>query len=150
MFVPRMRAVSSLLNDWEYAGPRFSVVLFGVFAALGLTLAVVGVYGVVSNAVSQRTHEIGVRKALGAASADVLRLVFRFGARLILLGIGIGLAVSLAIARILSNQLWGVSPHDPLTLFSVIVLLLLVGFLACWVPARRAMRVDPLVALRYE
>jgi len=90
------------------------------------------------------------RKALGAASADVLRLVFRFGARLILLGIGIGLAVSLAIGRILANQLWGVSPHDPLTLFSVVVLLLLVGFLACWVPARRAMRVDPLVALRYE
>jgi predicted permease len=148
--VTDVRTVSSLLNDWEYAGPRFSVVLFGVFAALGLTLAVVGVYGVVSNAVSQRTHEIGVRKALGAASADVLRLVFRFGARLILLGIGIGLAVSLAIARILSNQLWGVSPHDPLTLFSVVVLLLLVGFLACWVPARRAMRVDPLVALRYE
>jgi putative ABC transport system permease protein len=148
--VTDVRTVSSLLNDWEYAGPRFSVVLFGVFAALGLTLAVVGVYGVVSNAVSQRTHEIGVRKALGAASADVLRLVFRFGARLILLGIGIGLAASLAIARILSNQLWGVSPHDPLTLFSVVVLLLLVGFLACWVPARRAMRVDPLVALRYE
>jgi putative ABC transport system permease protein len=148
--VTDMRTISALLNDWEYAGPRFSVVLFGVFAALGLILAVVGVYGVVSNAVSQRTHEIGVRKALGAASADVLRLVFRFGARLILLGIGIGLAASLAIARILSNQLWGVSPHDPLTLFSVVVLLLLVGFLACWVPARRAMRVDPLVALRYE
>jgi predicted permease len=148
--VTDVRTISSLLNDWEYAGPRFSVVLFGVFAALGLTLAVVGVYGVVSNAVSQRTHEIGVRKALGATSADVLRLVFRFGARLILLGIGIGLAASLAIARILSNQLWGVSPHDPLTLFSVVVLLLLVGFLACWVPARRAMRVDPLVALRYE
>jgi len=148
--VTDVRTVSSLLNDWEYAGPRFSVVLFAVFAALGLTLAVVGVYGVVSNAVSQRTHEIGVRKALGAASADVLLLVFRFGARLILLGIGIGLAASLAIARILSNQLWGVSPHDPLTLFSVVVLLLLVGFLACWVPARRAMRVDPLVALRYE
>ena len=148
--VTDVRTVSSLLNDWEYAGPRFSVVLFGVFAALGLTLAVVGVYGVVSNAVSQRTHEIGVRKALGAASADVLRLVFGFGARLILLGIGVGLAASLAIARILSNQLWGVSSHDPLTLFSVVVLLLLVGFLACWVPARRAMRVDPLVALRYE
>ena len=148
--VTDVRTVSSLLNDWEYAGPRFSVVLFAVFAAMGLTLAVVGVYGVVSNAVSQRTHEIGVRKALGATSADVLRLVFRFGARLILLGIGIGLAASLAIARILSNQLWGVSPHDPLTLFSVVVLLLLVGFLACWVPARRAMRVDPLVALKYE
>jgi putative ABC transport system permease protein len=148
--VTDVHTVSSLLNDWEYAGPRFSVVLFGVFAALGLTLAVVGVYGVVSNAVSQRTHEIGVRKALGAASTDVLRLVFRFGARLILLGIGIGLAASLAIARILSNQLWGVSPNDPLTLFSVVVLLLLVGFLACWVPARRAIRVDPLVALRYE
>jgi putative ABC transport system permease protein len=148
--VTDVRTLSSLLNDWEYAGPRFSVVLFGVFAALGLTLAVVGVYGVVSNAVSQRTHEIGVRKALGAASADVLRLVFLFGARLILLGIGIGLAASLAIARILSNQLWGVSPHDPLTLFSVVVVLLLVGFIACWVPARRAMRVDPLVALRYE
>jgi putative ABC transport system permease protein len=148
--VTDVRTLSSLLNDWEYSGPRFSVVLLAVFAALGLTLAVVGVYGVVSNAVAQRTHEIGVRKALGADSGDVFRLVFRFGARFILPGIAIGLAASIAAARVLGSQLWHVSPHDPVALVSVVILLLAVGFLACWVPARRAMRVDPIVALRYE
>jgi putative ABC transport system permease protein len=148
--VTDVRTMSSWLNDWEYSGPRFSVVLLGIFAALGLALAAVGVYGVVSNAVSQRTHEIGVRKALGANSGDVLRLVFRFGARFILPGIGIGVAVSVAVARVLRNQLWGVSPHDPVALVSVVVLLFAVGVLACWVPARRATRVDPVVALRYE
>lgn len=148
--VTDVRTMSSLLNDWEYSGPRFSVVLLGVFAALGLTLAVVGVYGVVSNAVAQRTHEIGVRKALGAGSGDVFRLVFRFGARFILPGIGIGLVASIAAARVLGSQLWHVSPHDPVALVSVVVLLLAVGFFACWIPARRAARVDPLVALRYE
>ena len=148
--VTDVRTMRSRLNDWEYSGPRFSVVLLAIFASLGLTLAVVGVYGVVSNAVAQRTHEIGVRKALGADSRDVLRLVFRFGARFILPGIGIGLAASLGAARILGSQLWGVSPHDPAALVSVVVMLLTVGFLACWVPARRATRVDPVVALRYE
>ncbi|HEV2197244.1 MAG TPA: ABC transporter permease [Candidatus Acidoferrum sp.] len=148
--VTDVRTMNSLLSDWEYSGPRFSVVLLAVFAALGLILAVVGVYGVVSNAVAQRTHEIGVRKALGAGSGDVLRLVFRFGARFILPGIAIGLAASIAAARLLASQLWHVSPHDPVALVSVVVLLLAVGFLACWVPARRAMRVDPIVALRYE
>jgi predicted permease len=148
--VTDVRTMSSLLNDWEYSGPRFSVVLLAVFAVLGLTLAVVGVYGVVSNAVAQRTHEIGVRKALGAGSGDVLRLVFRFGARFILPGIAIGLAASIAAARVLASQLWHVSPHDPVALVSVVILLLAVGFLACWIPARRAMRVDPIVALRYE
>ena len=148
--VTDVRTMSSLLNDWEYSGPRFSVVLLAFFAGLGLTLAVVGVYGVVSNAVAQRTHEIGVRKALGADSGDVLRLVFRFGARFILPGIAVGLTASIAAARVLGSQLWHVSPHDPVALVSVVVLLLAVGFLACWVPARRATRVDPMVALRYE
>ena len=148
--VTDVRTMNSLLNDYEYSGPRFSVVLLAVFAALGLILAVVGVYGVVSNAVAQRTHEIGVRKALGAGSSDVLRLIFRFGARFILPGIAIGLAASIAAARVLRSQLWHVSPHDPVALVSVVILLLAVGFLACWVPARRAMRVDPIVALRYE
>jgi putative ABC transport system permease protein len=148
--VMEVRTLSSLLNDYEYSGPRFSVALLGIFAGLGLTLAVVGVYGVVSNAVAQRTHEIGIRKALGAESGDVLRLVLRFGARFILPGIGIGVVASLGAARILGNQLWGVSPHDPVALLSVVILLLAVGSLACWVPARRAMQVDPVVALRYE
>jgi len=148
--VTDVRTMSSLLNDWEYSGPRFSVVLLAFFAGLGLTLAVVGVYGVVSNAVAQRTHEIGVRKALGADSGDVLRLVFRFGARFMLPGIAVGLTASIAAARVLGSQLWHVSPHDPVALVSVVVLLLAVGFLACWVPARRATRVDPMVALRYE
>ena len=148
--VTDVRTMNSLLNDWEYAGPRFSVVLLTIFALLGLTLALVGVYGVVANAVAQRTHEIGIRKALGADSRDVLRLVFRFGARFILPGIGIGVVASLGAARILGSQLWGVSPHDPVALVSVVALLLSVAFLACWVPARRAMRVDPVESLRYE
>jgi putative ABC transport system permease protein len=110
----------------------------------------IGVYSVIAYTTARQTHEIGIRMALGAGRRDVLRLVLRMGVRLVVLGIVIGIATSLGLARVISSQLWGVSPHDPVTLVSVASVLLLTGIVAAWVPARRATRVDPLVALRYE
>jgi predicted permease len=121
--------------------------LFGVFA---LALAVMGLYGVTAFSVVQRTHEIGVRMALGAQTADVVRLVLRQGLRLVIIGIAIGLLISVAATRVLAAALFGISPIDPLTFVAITLLLGLVALLACWIPARRATKVDPLVALRYE
>jgi len=117
---------------------------------LGLVLAVVGVYGVVSHAASQRTHEIGVRMALGAAPMDILNMVLRSGLGVVLVGVGAGIALALGFARLLSSLLVGVKPYDPGTYAAVVLLLSTVALLACYIPARRAMRVDPMVALRYE
>lgn len=132
------------------AARRFAMILLIVFAALALILACVGIYGVISYLVGQRTHEIGVRIALGAQRSDVLRLVLGHGARLALIGVAIGVAVALALARLMTNQLFGVTAHDPLTFVGVAAVLILVALFACYIPARRAMRVDPIVALRYE
>jgi putative ABC transport system permease protein len=129
---------------------RFQAFLLGLFAALALVLACVGLYGVISYAVAQRTHEIGVRMALGAQPMDVLRLVLRQGMALTIAGLIVGIGVGLAATRMLTDMLYGVTPRDPLTFFGVPALLLLVAFLACYIPARRATRIDPLVALRYE
>jgi putative ABC transport system permease protein len=107
------------------------------------------VYSVLAYTAAQRTHEIGIRMALGAEGRDVLRLVVTMGVRLVAVGVVIGLVVSLLLARAIATQLWGVSAHDPVTMGGVTVLLLLTGIVACWIPARRASRVDPLVALRY-
>ncbi len=138
------------LLDTSLAFRRFSMVLLGVFAALALLLASVGIYGVISNLVAQRTHEIGVRMALGAQRRDVFRLVLGRGVRLDLLGLSLGIATALPLMRLLGSQLFGVTPADPLTFASVSLLLTGVALLACYIPARRAMRVDPVVALRYE
>ena len=127
-----------------------AAVLLGVFASVALLLAAVGIYGVMSYLVVQRTHEIGIRMALGAERRDVLRLVIRMGVGLVGGGIFLGIIASLAVARVIATQLWGVSAYDPITLTSVAALLLITGIVACWVPARRASRVDPLIALRYE
>ena len=124
--------------------------LMGLFSALALVLAVVGIYGVLSYTVSERTHEMGIRIALGAKPGDIVKLVLRGGMALVLTGIGLGLAGSWALTRVLKHQLQGVTATDPLTFVAVAGLLLLVALLACWIPARRAMRVDPMVALRYE
>jgi len=132
------------------AGDRFSLALFALFAGLALALAVVGVYGVMSNTVGQRTHEIGVRLALGAQPRRVLRLILNQGLRLTLIGIGAGLLVSFALTRVMQRLLYGVSATDPLTFAGVALLLTLTALLACWIPARRATKVDPLVALRSE
>jgi predicted permease len=138
------------ISQFSYAGPRFGFYLLGIFASIGLILVTIGVYSVLAYTTAQRTHEIGIRMALGAEAGDVLGLVIRGGLRLVIIGVLIGLAGSLALAKVMATQLWGVSPYDTATLVAVTVLLLGVGLLACWIPAQRAARVDPLVALRYE
>ncbi|MGC1415379.1 MAG: ABC transporter permease [Candidatus Acidiferrum sp.] len=138
------------ISQFSYAGPRFGFFLLGIFATIGLVLVTIGVYSVLAYTAARRTHEIGIRMALGAESGDVLKLVINMGLRLVILGVLIGLAVSLGVARVIATQLWGVSPYDPATLIVVPILLLITGLVACWVPAQRAARVDPLVALRYE
>jgi putative ABC transport system permease protein len=132
-------------------GPeRLPMFLFGGFAVVALVLAAVGIYGVVAYSIVQRTREIGIRMALGAQPRDVLRLVVTQGLRPAVFGVGIGLAGAFASARAIATMLFGVSPADAMTFAAVTVLLLGVALFACWMPARRAMRVDPLVALRYE
>jgi ABC-type antimicrobial peptide transport system permease subunit len=129
---------------------RFSMILLGAFAALAMILASVGIYGVISYIVGQRTHEIGLRMALGAQKLDVLRLILGHGARLVLTGIVIGIGGALVLTRVMASQLFMVSNTDPLTFIAVSTVLVLVALLACYIPARRAAKVDPMVALRYE
>ena len=132
------------------AARRFSMILLGVFAALALLMACVGIYGVISYLESQRTHEVGVRMALGAERRQVLQMVLGEGAKMALLGVGIGLVAAFGLTRFMANLLFGVSPSDPLTFAGVAGLLILVALAACYVPAYRATRVDPITALRYE
>jgi putative ABC transport system permease protein len=129
---------------------RMHMSLLGVFAGIGLMLALIGVYGVVSYSVAGRTKEFGVRMALGAGWAEVLRMVLWQGLRLVALGSAIGVLGALATTRVIASELYGVTPSDPWTFAGAVVLILLVGGLACWIPARRATKVDPLEALRYE
>src|SRR4029077_17356745 len=134
----------------SFAARRLSMILLSVFAALALVLACVGIYGVISCLVGQRTREIGVRMALGAERSDVLRLVIGHGARMALIGVAIGIIAALGLTHLMANQLFGVSAHDPLTFAGVAVLLIIVAVAACYMPARRATRVDPMIALRHE
>jgi putative ABC transport system permease protein len=133
-----------------YRGPQFELVTLGSFASIGLLLVIIGISSVMVYTVSLRTHEIGIRMALGAQQRDILRLVLLNGLRLVAAGTLIGLLASYAITRFLASQISGVSTTDPSTFISVIALILLVGLAACLLPARRAARTDPLAALRYE
>jgi putative ABC transport system permease protein len=129
---------------------RFTVVVLGAFAGVALVLSVVGLYGVVAYLVGRRTQEIGVRMALGARPSDILRSILGEGGTLAAIGIAFGITVSLGVTRLIQHLLFDVSPTDPLTFTSVALLLLLVTLGACYIPARRAMRVNPMVALRAE
>jgi ABC-type antimicrobial peptide transport system permease subunit len=132
------------------ASRRFFMILLGIFALLALVLSSVGIYGVISYLVGQRTHEIGIRVALGAQRSDVMKLVLGEGTKMALIGVGIGIVAALMLTRLMSKMLFGVSAADPLTFGGVALLLTLVALAACYMPARRATRVDPIIALRYE
>jgi putative ABC transport system permease protein len=140
----------SELRATSLAERRFVLLLVGLFGGLALVIAVVGVYGVINLTVTERTPELGVRVALGASRGAVLSLVLRQAASLAIAGAGIGLAIALAITPLLRSQLYGVEPRDPATLVTVPLLLIAIALVAAWIPARRAMRVDPVSALRYE
>ncbi len=147
--VAHIRTMAQVISS-SVAGPRFNALLLGVFAGVALFLAAIGIYGVMAYAVTQQTHELGIRLALGAQPRNVLHLVLRRGVRLAGVGATFGVAAALALTRLMAGLLYDVSATDPVTFSCVVILLLAIALLACYVPARRAMRVDPMVALRYE
>jgi putative ABC transport system permease protein len=147
--VSHVRTMDQLLSE-SVTVPRFRMLLLATFAGLALLLAALGIYGVLAYAVARRTHEIGVRVALGAQQRDVLSLVLRHGMRLALIGIVIGVAGAFSLTRLMASLLFGVTAADHVIFVIVPLMLLGVALAACYFPARRAMRVDPMVALRYE
>jgi putative ABC transport system permease protein len=147
--VRNMRSLEQIVGH-SVAPQRFNLSLLTLFAALGLMLAAIGIYGVLAYGVSQRTREIGLRMALGAQQQDVLKLVVKQGMVLALTGVVIGILASLALTRLMKSLLFGVTATDPLTFFVIALLLMAIALLACWIPARRASKVDPTIALRYE
>jgi putative ABC transport system permease protein len=144
-----VKPMTEYLRD-SLARRRFSMVLLSTFSGVALVLAAIGIYGVISYGVIQRTHEMGIRMALGAQRSDVLKLVLRQAMIVVFAGVGIGLVASWALTRLLKSLLFNVSVTDPLTFAAIGVLIILMALLACLIPAWRATKVDPLVALRYE
>jgi putative ABC transport system permease protein len=136
--------------DVWYATPRFDLFTLGTLAGIGLVLVTIGLFNLMSYSVSLRTHEIGVRMALGARPGAVLKMVLTDGFILVAAGVALGVLASLALTRLIASQVWGVSTRDPLTFTAVIVFTVAAGLMACWLPARRAAEVDPMMALRYE
>jgi predicted permease len=143
-------SIETFLRRGYYAGPRFTLIILTTFGGIGLLLVLMGIFSVMAYTVSLRTHEIGIRMALGAQQNDVLRMVLKKGLALIATGTIAGLAAGLALTRLMSNQIWGVSPTDPWTFSAVAALILSIGLAACLFPARKAARGDPLVSLHYE
>jgi putative ABC transport system permease protein len=144
------RTLEDFLSDFSYSQPRFVLLVLGVFAGIGLVLVAIGVYSVIAYTVARQTREIGIRMALGAGRADVIGMVLRMGLWLIAAGLTVGLGASLAVNKVIASELWGVSPRDPATFVAVGAVVLAAGVAACWFPAMRATRVDPMVALRFE
>jgi putative ABC transport system permease protein len=144
-----IRTLSSVLSE-SVATPRFRTFLLGVFAAVALILAVVGIYGVMSYSVAQRTREIGIRMALGARRGDVLKMTVKQGLKLVVIGVAIGLVAAFVLTRVMASLLFGVSATDPVTFVSIPLVLMSVAMLASYIPALRATRVDPMVALRAQ
>jgi len=136
--------------DKSVARTSFTLVMLGIAGAMALVLGIIGIYGVISYAVSQRMREIGIRLALGAQRGDVLQMVLKQGAKMALVGVAIGIGAAFALTRLMTNLLFEVTAHDPVTFAAVAVVLFIVALWASYIPARRAMRVDPMVALRYE
>jgi putative ABC transport system permease protein len=147
--VANIQTMQRILND-SVAGRRLNMMLLTVFATVALILASVGIYGVLSYSIAQRTHEIGVRMALGAKATDVLKLVVGDGLKLVLAGISVGLTGAFLLTEVMKSLLFEVSATDPLTFAVIPLILTAVAMLSSYVPARRAMKVDPMVALRYE
>ncbi|HKF50992.1 MAG TPA: FtsX-like permease family protein, partial [Candidatus Acidoferrales bacterium] len=147
--VANVRTLANIVST-SMTEPLFSALLLAAFGALALVLATIGMYGVISYSVAQRTQEIGIRMVLGARPRSVFRMVLGQGTRLAVLGIAIGLVAALAVTRVMNSFLYGVGATDPLTFAAVSLLLLSVALLACYIPARRAMKVHPMVALRHE
>ena len=142
--------LEDFISERMYAGPKFGFVVMSVFGCVGLILVAIGVYSVLAYATARKTHEIGIRMALGAKGGDVLGLIAGVGLRLVAVGISIGIAISLVLGRFIGTELVGIQAYDPATLAATTLMLILTAALACWVPARRAWRVDPVIALRYE
>ena len=147
--VSNISSMEQVLSE-SVARQRFSTLLLGIFATLALILAAVGIYGVMSYSVAQRTHEIGIRMALGAQRTDVLKLTLSQGLRLVLIGVIAGLAAAVMLTRVMSSLLFGVSATDPVTFAAIVLVLMSAALLANYIPALRATKVDPMVALRYE
>jgi putative ABC transport system permease protein len=147
--VHNIRPMTDYVND-AMAQTRYSLILIGLLAAAAMTLAAIGLYGVISYMVTQRSQEIGIRVALGGQQRDILKLIMSHGLMLTSIGIVSGLIAAVFLTQLMSGILYGVSPDDPVTFAGIAVLLAIVAMLACYLPARRATRVDPMIALRYE